>query len=165
MSRQRSAVKGGAPFSVLLAGAFLLVGAPVARQAGGSAPGSGSSTTAGAPASPGASHPGSPAPSTAPAGRPLPLGLEDRGWIAEVGVQGWFAGSLSGRAIALPNDEIALTATATMVVSVRYGQNGRTSTVRVRDLPTGRLRVSVDRPGTVSSAVVVGATVYVAGDA
>src|SRR4029079_10643005 len=81
------------------------------------------------------------------------------------GVQRWAAGSLSGRVIRLPDDEIALTATATSVVSVRYASGGATSTVRVRDLSgSGRLRVSVDRPGTVSSAVVSGDTVYVAGD-
>ena len=65
---------------------------------------------------------------------------------------------------ALPSDEIALTATATSVVSVRYGNGGLVSTVRVRDLADGRLRASVDRPGTVASAVVVGSVVYVTGD-
>ena len=110
-------------------------------------------------------HRGHGGPPIGPPVRALPAGLEDRGWIAEVGVQRWLAGSLSGRVLALPPDETALTATATNVVSVRYGAGGRTSTVRVRELPRGTLRVSVDRPGTVSSAVVAGDVVYVSGDA
>ena len=38
------------------------------------------------------------------------------------------------------------------------------STVRLRDFAAGRLRLSVDRPGTISSAVLAGNTLYVAGD-
>jgi len=95
----------------------------------------------------------------------LPIGLDDRGWVAEIGVQRWLAGSLAGRVLVLPPDEIALMASATTVVSVRYGKGGRTSTVRIRELAGGRLRVSVDRPGTVSSAVLAGGNVYITGDA
>jgi hypothetical protein len=97
--------------------------------------------------------------------RGLPAGLEDRGWVAEIGVQRWLAGSLGGRTLLLPKDEIGLVADAAQVVSVRYGSAGATSTLRVRDLGTGRLRVSVDRPGTISSAVIADSTIYVTGDA
>jgi hypothetical protein len=130
---------------------------------GGASGGGGSAAGAGA----GGSGAGAGAPAAGSGGpvRALPAGLDDRGWIAEVGVQRWLAGSLSGRVLLLPSDEIGLTATGSQVVSVRYGTGGRTSTVRVRDLAGGKLRASVDRPGTISSAIVAGGVVYVAGDA
>ena len=168
---QPSARRSGAPFSLLLLGAAVLVVALVAGRTGGSPrTGRESSTTAGGPAASDVSGGGSPGTAAAPGasaagGRALPADLEDRGWIAEIGVQRWIAGTLSGRILVLPADETALTASASTVVSVRYVANGRTSTVRVRDMAGGRLRVSVDRPGTVSSAVVAGSTVYVTGDA
>jgi hypothetical protein len=156
MSRQRSASVRGAPLSLLLIGMMVLVAAVVTQRGGG--------------LSRVASLPTAAPPSAADAAgagglRALPDGLEDRGWVAEVGVQRWLAGSLGGRILVLPPDEIGLVANATQVVSVRYGSAGATSTLRVRDLGTGRLRVSVDRPGTISSAVIAGSTVYVTGDA
>jgi len=174
MSRQPLAHRSGAPLSLLLLGAAVLVVALVAGRTGGSPRTereSTATTAGGAAAASDASGGGSQrtaaaaAGSSAAGGRALPADLEDRGWIAEVAVQRWLAGTLSGRLLVLPADEIGLTATASTVVSVRYGANGRTSTVRVRDMAGGRLRASVDRPGTVSSAVVAGTVVYVTGDA
>jgi hypothetical protein len=105
-----------------------------------------------------------PSASTLVGGRALPPGLVDRGWVAEVAVQRWIAGTLSGRILVLPADEVGLWANATSVVSVRYGSKGATSTVRVRDFGALRTHLSVDRPGTVTSAVIVGNMLYVAGD-
>jgi hypothetical protein len=116
---------------------------------------------------PSASDTASPSPSDSESGtlRPLPSGLDDRGWIAETGQGRWIAGSLRGRILVLPKDEIGLVATAGVVVSVRYVDGGATSTVLVRDLANGRLRLSVNRPGTVGSSAVSNGTVYVAATA
>lgn len=161
MSRQRSASVRGAPLSLLLIGMMVLVVALVTQRGGAS------TRVAASPPATAVAAATALVESGAGAGAPraLPAGLEDRGWVAEVGVQRWLAGSLGGRILALPPDEIGLTATAAQVVSVRYGAGGAVSTLRVRDLATGRLRVSVDLPGTISSAVLTGSTVYATGDA
>src|SRR5262249_54467783 len=78
--------------------------------------------------------------------------------------QRWIAGTLSGRILLLPADEIGLWADASSVVSVRYGSNGRQSTVRVRAFGALRVQLSVDRPGTVTSALIAGNTLHVTGD-
>jgi hypothetical protein len=171
MSQEDSGRRQAAPASLVFVGVLALVALLIAQRAwlGGASrvdptpPGEtigaggldASKPGTGAAASPGL---------TMPSLRLLPAGLEDRGWVAEIGVQRWIAGSLSGRILLLPPDEIGLAATATVVVSVRYGPGGRTSTVRIRDLEGGRLRATVDRPGTISSAVVAGTQAYVTGD-
>lgn len=165
MSRQRSATVRGVPLTLLLVGVMVVGVALVVER------GSPAGRAMPASAVPASAAPAADAPSVqgtaagAGALRGLPTGLEDRGWVAEVGVQRWLAGSLGGRVLALPGDEIGLAASAAQVVSVRYGAGGATSTLRVRDLANGRLRLSVDRPGTISSAVLLGPTVYVTGDA
>ena len=179
MSRHGSVRRRGAPLSLLVAGAAAIVVALVMQHGGigrdggeragqSVGPDAVGATEADAPgAGPSGAGPSSAAGTASGAAgaiRQLPQGLEDRGWIAEVASQRWIAGSLSGRILVLPNDEIGLTATATSVVSVRYSGSGATSTVRVRDFAGRRLRVSVDRPGTISSAVIAGSTLFVAGD-
>lgn len=162
MFGQGSVQRRRVPLTLLTVGAAAVVVALLATQRGGGAAAPGPSGAGGSPGSP-----ASPASATSPAAASisaaLPDGLADSGWIAEIGVQRWAAGSLTGRVVLLPHDEIALTATADRVVSVRYGPGGRSSTVRVRPLTGKRLQASA-RQGTVGSAVVVGDTVYVTGD-
>ena len=168
MFGQDSVQRRRAPLSLLAVGVVAVVVALVAQRGGDSPSGrdpsgaGGSARESAAAASPTSGSPASTPPASIVAA--LPEGLQDRGWIAEIGVQHWAAGSLTGRVVLLPAGEIALIATSDSVVSVRYGPGGRSSTVRVRDFAGGRLRASVDRPGTVSSAVVVGDVVYVTGD-
>ncbi len=161
MFGQGSVQRRRAPLTLVTVGVTAVVVALVVQRGGAGAPGpSEAGGSAGAPAA----STSATSTSAAPISTALPDGLQDRGWIAEIGVQRWAAGSLTGRVVLLPPGEIALTATADNVVSVRYGPGGRSSTVRVRDLTGGRLRASVDRPGTVSSAAVAGDMVYVTGD-
>ena len=96
--------------------------------------------------------------------RSLPPGLEDRGWITETATQRWLAGSLSGRVLLLPRDEIAFAATSSQVASAQYATNGTSTTLRIRDLADGRLRVSVDRSGAVTSGAFGKGVLYVSGD-
>ncbi|MEO6207088.1 MAG: hypothetical protein ABIP77_03945 [Candidatus Limnocylindrales bacterium] len=160
MSRQGSVSWRGAQVGVLLAATVAIVVA-LALQRAGSTGGAGGSASPPIESGAGASG-GSAGPSGAPTNR-LPLGLEDRGWIAETAGGRFIAGTLSGRVLALPADEHAITSSATAVVSVRYAGSAR-STIRVRDFVNGRMRVSVDRPGTISSALLIGDSVYVTGD-
>jgi hypothetical protein len=158
MSRQRSASVRGAPISLVLIGVVVLLVALIVQRVGSASP----ATSVAPSASPSASTASD---SSVGAGSPmvLPGGKTDRGWVADVGGR-WLAGSLGGKVLALPPDEEALDADAGQVVSVRHVNGGASSTVRVRDLANGKLRASVDRPGTIGTAVIVGQTVYISGD-
>jgi hypothetical protein len=159
MSRQRSASVRGAPVSLLLLGALAIVVALVAQRIGSASAPAAASLPASAPV---ASGPDTGVGASLP--NRLPPGKADRGWVANVAVGRWLAGSLGGRILVLPGDESAIEADAGQVVSVRSGNGAATTTVRVRDLATGKLRASVDRPGSVGTAAIVGSTVYISGD-
>jgi hypothetical protein len=153
--------RGGQVALVVIAVAGVVVVGLVVRGTG-----NGGSTDVGAtrPPRPVPSESASPSPSESyGALQPLPSGLDDRDWIAEAGAR-WIAGSLGGRIVVLPKDEIGIGAGEGLAVSVRYNNGGATSAVMIRDISNGKLRLSVDRPGTVNSAVVSGGTVYISGD-
>jgi hypothetical protein len=159
MSRQRSASVRGAPISLLLIGVLALVAAVAIQRVGSTPP-----TASASPPASGAATPSGDSSVGASGPKGLPPGKADRGWVAEIGFGQWLAGSLGGKVLVLPADEGAIDADAGQVVSVRNSNGSATSTVRVRDLANGKLRASVDRPGTVGTAVIVGSTVYISGD-
>src|SRR3954469_5338766 len=113
MSSYGSRRRQAAPLSLIAIGAILLVGVIATQRAGTVASAKPSASNDG-PASSGMASADTIAAPVASASRPgssgaphaLPAGLEDRGWIAETGLQRWIAGSLGGRVLALPPDEI-----------------------------------------------------------
>ena len=165
MSREPSSAgrrRAVAPVGLLLAAAALVVALVALRPGGpaGSRPAASGVAASSAAVSAGgqASGGGTGTP------RSLPPGLEDRGWITETATQRWLAGSLSGRVLLLPRDEIAFAATSSQVASAQYATNGTSTTLRIRDLADGRLRVSVDRPGAITSGAFGKGVLYVSGD-
>lgn len=162
---RRSAAIRAVGIAVAVAG---LVGACVGPSTG--APGGpdgppGGPTT---PPLPPSSEPTAASPETLPdpgGGAPsTPPGLAGRSWVAP-GQDGASVAGITGTAhrLAIPAGEVPIAASRGLVATVVHGDDATGSTVRVRDIVSGRLVVEASRPEEVDSGVLVGDRILVAG--
>jgi hypothetical protein len=112
--------------------------------------------------------PGGASPPSAPAssnGAPsAPPGLVGKPWLAATARGSWVVGVVGSDArLALTAGELPVASADGLVASAAIRSDQTGSTVRVREIASGRLLAEIDRPGNVSSAVFVGDRLIVAG--
>jgi len=137
------------------------------------APGAGSSgATGGTPGGPGAAPAGGPvgSPGTGSSGTPagpdaaVPPGLAGRTWTAPAPAGGWVAGLLgSTNRLVIPPGELPLRAVDGRVATVALRADQTGSTVRVREVTSGRVLAELARSENISSAVFSAGQLLVAG--
>ncbi len=167
VSRSGGRPAGRAAPALLLVALVGLVGGCLApgTGSGGATTGTASSGPGSAPAggpvsSPAVASPGTPA---AP-GAAVPPGLIGRTWLAPGAGGGWVAGVL-GRAsrLEIGAGELPVRAADGRVATVAFRADGTGSTVRVREVTTGRVLAELARSENISSAAFAADRLLIAG--